>query len=150
MIHELCSSNSESKTKAKSCHETERPFSGVFCLFYCRFTFMIPFTTSRSFFFFFKDGLNAPFPPYDLSCMSLGHSTYHGHQSVQFSVTAVIIFSICPNTSPEQVPNGFSSFVLQQLERVPFWGGKAVLSMSRESPALCLQSTRDLWSLECF
>lgn len=101
-------------------------------------------------FYFFKDGLNAPFPPYDLSCMSLGHSTYHGHQSVQFSVTAVIIFSICLNTSPEQVPNGFSSFVLQQLERVPFLGGKAVPSMSRESPALCLQSTRDLWSLECF
>lgn len=69
---------------------------------------------------------NAPFTLYNLSYMPLGSSTYHGHQSVQLSVTAVIIFSICPNTSPQQVPNGFISFVLQQLERVPFSGESSV------------------------
>lgn len=97
------------------------------CLLCCTFTSMTPFTTSRSFFlFFWRMVSNAPFPLYNLSCMPLGSSTYHGHQSVQLSVTAVIIFSICPNTSPEQVPNGFISFALQQLERVHFSGESSV------------------------
>lgn len=103
--------------KAKSCHETEMPVSVSLPLL-----LHIYFHDSRSFFFFLKDGLNAPFSLYNLSCMSLGRSTYHRHQSVQLSVMVVIIFSISPHTSPEQVPNRFTSCVLQQLENAPlFW-----------------------------
>lgn len=35
---------------------------------------------------------------------------------------SVIIFSICPNTSLEQVPDGFTHFLLQQHGIVPFFG----------------------------
>lgn len=122
ITNELCSINSESKTKAKSCHETEMPVSVSLPLL-----LHIYFHDSRSFFLFLKDGLNAPFTLYNLSCMSLGHSTYHRQQSVQLSVMVVIIFSISPHTSPEQVLNGFTSFALQQLENAPlFWAKKCL------------------------
>lgn len=105
----------------------------------------IYFHDSRSFFLFLKDSLNAPFTLYNLSCMSLGHSTYHRQQSVQLSVMVVIIFSISPHTSPEQVLNGFTSFALQQLENAPlFWAKKCRAWPGSPQPSASRRSVQ-LW-----
>lgn len=98
---ELCSSNSGSKTKAKPCHETWTPVSVSLpillhiCFHYSLHYFKV--------FFVWRMVWNAPFPLYNLSCLPLGQSIYHGHQAAQLSAMDIIIF-ICPNTSPEQVP----------------------------------------------
>lgn len=92
--------------------------------------------------------MNGPFPSYNLSCVPLGSSTYHEHQSVQLSVTAVIIFSICSNTSPEQVQMDLCYSSFPPPPPPLFFGEKAVLSMSREPSASRAQ--RALSTAQCY